>query len=73
MTYLRYEHAHRRHILGIMFADIRCLSREPAPQQVFERECELLGIKLMFGDAPSGMDPGSQFARSAITLSLIHI
>ena len=69
MTYLRYELAHKRRILGIMFADIRCLSREPAPQQVFERECELLGIKLMFGDAPGGMDPGSQFARSAITFS----
>jgi len=67
MSYMRYELAHKKHILGIMFADIRCLSREPAPQQVFERECELLGIKLMFGDVPSGMDIGSQFARSAIT------
>jgi hypothetical protein len=69
MTYLRYELAHKKRILGIMFANIRCLSREPAPQQVFERECELLEIKLMFGDAPSGTDPGSQFARSAITFS----
>jgi len=69
MLYLRCELAHKKRILGIMFADIRCLSREPAPQQVFERECELLGIKLMFGDAPGGMDPGSQFARSAITFS----
>ena len=33
MTYLRYELAHKKRILGIMFADIRCLSREPAPQQ----------------------------------------
>ncbi len=69
MTYLRHELAHKRRILGIMFSDIRCLSREPAPQQVFERECELLGIKLMFGDAPSGMDIGSQFVRSALTFS----
>jgi len=69
MSYMRYELAHKKHILGIMFADIRCLSREPAPQQVFERECELLGIKLMFGDAPSGMDVGSQFVRSALTFS----
>lgn len=69
MSYLRYELTHKKRILGIMFADIRCLSREPAPQQVFERECELLGIKLMFGDVPGGMDPGSQFARSAITFS----
>lgn len=69
MTYLRYKLAHKKQILGILFADIRCLSREPAPQQVFERECEILGIRLLFGDAPSGMDPGSQFARSAITFS----
>jgi len=69
MSYMRYELAHKKHILGIMFADIRCLSREPAPQQVFERECELQGIKLMFGDAPSGMDVGSQFVRSALTFS----
>jgi DNA invertase Pin-like site-specific DNA recombinase len=69
MAYMRYELAHKKHILGIMFADIRCLSREPAPQQVFERECELQGIKLMFGDAPSGMDVGSQFVRSALTFS----
>jgi len=69
MLLLRGELARQRRIQGIIFADLRCLSREPAPQQVFERECELLGIKLLFGDAPSGMDIGSQFARSAITFS----
>ena len=61
MSYMRFELAHKKHIPGIMFADIRCLSREPAPQQVFERECELQGIKLMFGYTPKGMDVGSQF------------
>lgn len=69
MSFMRYELAHKKRILGIMFADLRCLSREPAPQQVFERECEILGIRLLFGDAPSGTDIGSQFARSAITFS----
>ena len=69
MSRLRFELAHKRKVLGILFADLRCLSREPAPQQVFERECELLGIRLLFGDAPSGMDVGSQFARSALTFS----
>ncbi|MBI2846262.1 MAG: recombinase family protein [Chloroflexi bacterium] len=69
MRFLRHELAHKKRILGIMFADIRCLSREPAPQQVFERECEILGVRLLFGDAPSGMDVGSQFARSALTFS----
>lgn len=69
MTYLRHELVHKKRILSILFADLRCLSREPAPQQVFERECEILGIKLLFGDAPNGMDIGSQFARSAITFS----
>ena len=47
----------------------KVLSREPAPQQVFERVCEIVGVKLIFGDAPSGMDVGSQFARSALTFS----
>lgn len=69
MSFLRRELVHKQKIAGVLFADLRCLSREPAPQQVFERECELLGVKLMFGDAPSGMDVGSQFARSAITFS----
>jgi hypothetical protein len=69
MQFLRHELVDRKKVLGIFFADLRCLSREPAPQQVFEREAEIRGVKLMFGDAPSGMDVGSQFARSAITFS----
>ncbi len=69
MSFLRHELVEKQKVVGIVFADLRCLSREPAPQQVFERECEILGIKLLFGDAPSGMDVGSQFARSAITFS----
>ena len=69
MQFLRHELIDKKRVLGIFFADLRCLSREPAPQQVFERECEIRGIRLMFGDAPSGMDVGSQFARSAITFS----
>jgi len=69
MQFLRHELVERKKVLGIFFSDLRCLSREPAPQQVFERECEIRGVKLVFGDAPSGMDIGSQFARSAITFS----
>ncbi|MDP2918644.1 MAG: recombinase family protein [Dehalococcoidia bacterium] len=69
MQFLRHELVDKKKVLGIFFADLRCLSREPAPQQVFEREAEIRGVKLMFDDAPSGMDVGSQFARSAITFS----
>jgi hypothetical protein len=69
MQFLRHELVDKKKVMGIFFADLRCLSREPAPQQVFERETEIRGIKLIFGDAPSGMDIGSQFARSAITFS----
>ncbi len=69
MEFLRHELMDKKKIIGILFADIRGLSREPAPQQVFERECEIRGVRLIFGDAPSGMDIGSQFARSAITFS----
>lgn len=67
MQFLRHELMDRKKVLGILFAELRCLSREPAPQQVFERECEIRGVKLMFGDAPNGMDVGSAFVRSAIT------
>ncbi len=69
MMFLRHELVEKQRVVGILFADLRCLSREPAPQQVFERECEILSVRLLFGDAPSGMDVGSQFARSAITFS----
>lgn len=69
MQFLRHELVDKRKVLGIFFSDLRGLSREPAPQQVFERECEIRSVKLVFGDAPSGMDVGSQFARSAITFS----
>ena len=69
MMHLRHELVEKQKLVGILFADLRCLSREPAPQQVFERECEILSVRLLFGDAPSGMDVGSQFARSALTFS----
>jgi len=69
MQFLRHDLVDHGKVLGIFFADLRCLSREPAPQQVFERECEIRGIKLIFGDAPSGMDTASQFVRSALTYS----
>ena len=69
MLLLRHELVEKQKVVGILFADLRCLSREPAPQQVFERVCEIVGVKLIFGDAPIGMDVGSQFARSALTFS----
>jgi len=69
MFFLRHELVEKQKVVGILFADLRCLSREPAPQQVFERVGEIVGVKLIFGDAPSGMDAGSQFARSALTFS----
>jgi hypothetical protein len=69
MMYLRHELIEKQKLLGVFFSDLRCLSREPAPQQVFERICEIMGVRLIFGDAPSGMDVGSQFARSALTFS----
>jgi hypothetical protein len=38
------EHFGKLRITGILFADLHCLSREPAPQQVFERECEIRSV-----------------------------
>ena len=55
-----------RQICGIIFPTLDRLSREPLHQQIFELEAAHYGIQLQYADAPSGTDPGSQFARTIL-------
>ena len=55
-----------RQICGIIFPALDRLSREPLHQQIFELEAVHYGIQLQYADAPSGNDPGSQFARTIL-------
>ena len=65
MMHLRKLMAERR-ISGIIFPALDRLSREPLHQQIFEVEAEHYGVRLLYADAPSGNDPGSQFARTIL-------
>ena len=66
MMYLRKLMADRR-IAGVIFPTLDRLSREPLHQQIFELEATHYGVILQYADAPSGNDPGSQFARTILT------
>ncbi len=66
MIYLR-ELMQGRRISGVVFPALDRLSREPLHQQIFEMEAAHYGIRLHYADAPSGDDPGSQFARTILT------
>jgi hypothetical protein len=65
MIRLRRLMAERR-IAGIIFPALDRLSREPLHQQIFELEAAHYGVQLHYADAPSGNDPGSQFARTVL-------
>ncbi len=65
MIFLRNLMAGRR-IAGIIFPALDRLSREPLHQQIFELEAAHYGVQLQYSDAPSGNDPGSQFARTIL-------
>jgi len=55
-----------RRIAGVIFPALDRLSREPLHQQIFEMEAAHYGVQLQYADAPSGNDPGSQFARTIL-------
>jgi len=65
MIRLRKLMAERR-ISGVIFPALDRLSREPLHQQIFELEAAHYGVALHYADAPSGNDPGSQFARTIL-------
>jgi site-specific DNA recombinase len=65
MTSLRRLIAGRR-VAGVIFPALDRLSREPLHQQIFELEAAHYIIQIHYADAPSGSDPGSQFARAVL-------
>jgi len=65
MIQLRKLMAEQR-IAGIIFPALDRLSREPLHQQIFELEATHYGVRLHYADAPSGNDPGNQFARTIL-------
>ena len=65
MTHLRKLMAEHR-LAGVIFPALDRLSREPLHQQIFELEAAHYGVHLQYADAPSGNDPGSQFARTIL-------
>jgi len=56
----------QRKIAGVIFPALDRLSREPLHQQIFELEAAYYGVRVQYADAPSGDDPGSQFARTIL-------
>jgi hypothetical protein len=58
----------RRRVSGIIIPTLGRLSMDDYHHQVFERECQYYRIRFIYGDAPSGTDIGSMFARSGISL-----
>jgi len=68
MSWLRTELVPRRRISGIIIPTLGRLSMDDYHRQAFEKECQYYGIRFIYGDAPSGTDIGSMFARSGISL-----
>jgi hypothetical protein len=66
--WLRTELMPRRHISGIVIPTLGRLSMDDYHRQAFEKECQYYGIRFIYGDAPSGTDIGSMFARAGISL-----
>ena len=55
-------------ISSVFFPTLGRLSMDDHHRQTFEKECQYYNVEFYYGDAPSGMDIGSQFARSGISL-----
>jgi hypothetical protein len=68
MGWLRTELIPRRRVSGIIIPTLGRLSMDDYHRQAFEKECQYYGIRFIYGDAPSGTDIGSMFARSGISL-----
>jgi hypothetical protein len=68
MSRLRTELIRRRRVSGIIIPTLGRLSMDDYHRQAFEKECQYHGIQFIYGDAPSGMDIASMFARSGISM-----
>ena len=60
MQYLRHDLMAGRKISGIIVPLQGRLSAVPLHQLTLEKECEYYGVKLVYGDAPTGNDWSSQ-------------
>lgn len=63
MTYLRTELIAGRRISGVIIPLQGRLSADPYHQLTFEKECDYYRAEVVYGDAPSGKDWGSQTTR----------
>jgi len=68
MVRLRSDLISNRLISGVIIPTLGRLSMDDHHRQTFEKECQYYGVEFIYGDAPSGMDMGSQFARAGISL-----
>ena len=68
MAWLRGELIARRKILGVIIPTLGRLSMDDHHRQTFEKECQYYHIQFVYGDAPSGSDIGSMFARTGLSL-----
>ena len=65
---LRTELIPQKLITGIIIPTLGRLSCDDHHRLTFEKECCYYGVEFVYGDAPSGMDIGSMFARSGMSL-----
>ena len=68
MIWLRDELITHRRIAGVITPNIGRLSMEDLHRLTFEKQCQHHQIQFIYGDAPSGMDIGSMFARSGMSM-----
>jgi len=68
MVRLRTELISKRLISSVFIPTLGRLSMDDHHRQTFEKECQYYGVNFVYGDAPSGMDIGSMFARAGLSL-----
>ncbi len=68
MIRLRSELITKRLISGVIIPTLGRFSMDDHHHLTFEKECYYYGVQFVYGDAPGGMDIGSLFARSGISL-----
>jgi hypothetical protein len=68
MIRLRSELIAKRLISSVFIPTLGRLSMDDHHRQTFEKECQYYGVNFFYGDAPNGMDIGSQFARAGLSL-----
>lgn len=68
MIWLRNELITHRRIAGVIIPNIGRLSMEDLHRLTFEKQCQYHQIQFIYGDAPSGMDIGSMYARSGLSM-----